>query len=131
MVPRQGRLKKKNPQRASVRTVNHVKGLVQETAVDLCSAAKQCLEEAFNDAIFKNRRERGQPLTAFLGKKVAAFAELKKQGLDFLGVETGRHLLGRLVIKQGNFTVGQKQRIKVLTNGSVDADTAVRNAPRR
>ena len=66
------------------------------------------------------RRERGQTLTAFLTSKKAAFAELKKQGLDLLDSKAGRHLLGHLILRQGSFTQDQRQRLKVVTNGSID-----------
>jgi hypothetical protein len=78
------------------------------------------LETAFDEAIFRGRRERGQPLTTFLANKKAAFAELRKQGLDLLGTQAGRHLLGHLIIKQGSFSQDQRQRLKVVTNGSID-----------
>ena len=45
---------------------------------------RESLEQAFDDAIFKGRRDRGTSLTAFLTGKKAAFNELKKQGLDLL-----------------------------------------------
>ena len=64
--------------------------------------------------------ERGQSLTAFLATKKASFAELRRQGLDLLGSTVGRHLLGRLILKQGAFSMDQKQRLKVVTNGSID-----------
>ena len=80
----------------------------------------QGLEQAFEDAIFRGRRERGQPLTAFMTSKKAAFAELKKQGLDLLDGRAGRHLLGHLILRQGSFTQDQRQRLKVVTNGSID-----------
>ena len=78
------------------------------------------LETAFDDAIFKGRRERGQTLTSFLTTKKAAFADLKKQGLDLLATSPGRHLLGHLILRQGSFTQDQRQRLKVVTNGSID-----------
>ena len=80
----------------------------------------QRLEQAFDDAIFRGRRERGQSLTTFLTGKKAAFAELKKQGLDLLTSTAGRHLLGHLILRQGAFTQDQRQRLKVVTNGSID-----------
>eukprot|EP00438_Fugacium_kawagutii_P011007 Skav220594 [mRNA] locus=scaffold2744:89020:94746:+ [translate_table: standard] len=80
----------------------------------------QRLEQAFDDAIFKGRRERGQTMTSFLTAKKAAFAELKKQGLDLLASAPGRHLLGHLLLRQGSFTQDQRQRLKVVTNGSID-----------
>ena len=78
------------------------------------------LERAFDEAIFRGRRERGQSLTSFLTSKKAAFAELKKQGLDLLATPPGRHLLGHLILRQGSFTQDQRQRLKVVTNGSID-----------
>ena len=78
------------------------------------------LEQAFEEAIFRGRRERGQPLTAFMTTKKAAFAELKKQGLDLLDTKAGRHLLGHLLLRQGSFSQDQRQRLKVVTNGSID-----------
>ena len=83
----------------------------------------QRLEQAFDEAIFRifrGRRERGQTMTAFLTAKKAAFAELKKQGLDLLDGRAGRHLLGHLILRQGAFTLDQRQRLKVVTNGSID-----------
>lgn len=80
----------------------------------------QSLEHAFDEAIFRGRRERGQSLTSFLAGKTAALAELRKQGLDLLATSAGRHLLGHLILRQGAFTTDQKQRIKVVTNGSID-----------
>ena len=80
----------------------------------------QSLEQAFDDAIFRGRRDKGQSLTSFLAGKTAAFAELRKQGLDLLTSKAGRHLLGHLILRQGGFTVDQKQRLKVVTNGSID-----------
>ena len=44
----------------------------------------QRVEQAFDEAIFRGRRERDTRLTAFLTGKKAAFAELRKQGLDLL-----------------------------------------------
>eukprot|EP00913_Durusdinium_trenchii_P021772 g20455.t1 len=78
------------------------------------------LEQAFEDAIFKGRRDRGMSLTMFLTNKNAAFAELRKQGLDLLATAAGRHLLGHLILRQGGFSQDQKQRLKVVTNGSID-----------
>ena len=80
----------------------------------------QSLEQAFDDAIFKGRRDRGTSMTSFLTGKKAAFAELKKQGLDLLETAAGRHLLGHLILRQGAFTQDQRQRLKVVTNGSID-----------
>ena len=80
----------------------------------------QRLEQSFDEAIFKGRRERGQTMTSFLTSKKAAFAELKKQGLDLLSTSAGRHLLGHLLLRQGAFTQDQRQRLKVVTNGSID-----------
>ena len=59
-------------------------------------------------------------MTAFLTANKAAFAELKKQGLDLLDGRAGRHLLGHLILRQGAFTLDQRQRLKVVTNGSID-----------
>lgn len=59
-------------------------------------------------------------MTSFLTGKKAAFAELKKQGLDLLETAAGRHLLGHLILRQGAFTQDQRQRLKVVTNGSID-----------
>ena len=78
------------------------------------------LEQAFNAAIFGGRRKAGQTLTGFLASKRAAFAELKKQGLDLLDSEAGQHLLGHLVLRQGGFTQDERQRIRVLTDGSIN-----------
>ena len=78
------------------------------------------LEQAFDAAIFHGCRRPGQTLTGFLATKKAAFAELKKQGLDMLATDAGNHLLGHLLLKQGGFTVDQQQRIRVLTDGSID-----------
>ena len=78
------------------------------------------LEQAFDAAIFRGRRRPGQTLTGFLATKKAAFAELKKQGLDMLATDAGNHLLGHLLLKQGGFTTDQQQRIRVLTDGSID-----------
>ena len=80
----------------------------------------QSLEQAFDEAIFKGHQDRGQSLTAFLAAKTAAFAELRKQGLDLLATSAGRHLLGHLILRQGGFTMDQKQRLRVVTNGSID-----------
>ena len=80
----------------------------------------QRLEQAFDEAIFRGRRERGMTLTAFLTGKKAAFAELRKQGLDLLASSAGRHLLGHLILRQGAFSQDQRQRLKVVTNGSID-----------
>ena len=80
----------------------------------------QRLEQAFDEAIFRGRRDRGQSMTAFLAAKKAAFAELRKQGLDLLATTAGRHLLGHLLLRQGAFTMDQRQRLKVVTNGSID-----------
>lgn len=80
----------------------------------------QRLEQAFDEAIFRGRRERGTRLTAFLTGKKAAFAELRKQGLDLLASPPGRHLLGHLILRQGAFSQDQRQRLKVVTNGSID-----------
>lgn len=74
------------------------------------------LEQAFDEAIFPGRRERGQSMTAFLASTKASFAELRKQGLDLLSNVAGRHLLGRLILRQGGFTNDQRQRLKVVTS---------------
>ena len=78
------------------------------------------LEQAFEDAIFRGKRDRGMSLTMFMTNKKAAFAELRKQGLDLLATAAGRHLLGHLILRQGGFSQDQKQRLKVVTNGSID-----------
>eukprot|EP00913_Durusdinium_trenchii_P022711 g21330.t1 len=78
------------------------------------------LEQAFEEAIFRGKRDKGTSLTAFLTSKRAAFAELRKQGLDLLETSAGRHLLGHLILRQGAFSQDQKQRLKVVTNGSID-----------
>ena len=80
----------------------------------------QRLEQAFDEAIFKGRRDRGTSLTAFLTNKKAAFAELRKQGLDLLATTAGSPLLGHLSLRQGAFSQDQRQRLKVVTNGSID-----------
>ncbi|CAE7633450.1 unnamed protein product, partial [Symbiodinium microadriaticum] len=77
------------------------------------------LEQAFTEAIFKGRRRQGQTISGFLATKKAGFAELKKQGLDLLATEAGEHLLGHLVLRQGGFSADQQQRIRVLTDGSI------------
>jgi hypothetical protein len=59
-------------------------------------------------------------MTAFLASKKASFAELRKQGLDLLSNVAGRHLLGHLILRQGGFTNDQRQRLKVVTTGSID-----------
>lgn len=56
-------------------------------------------EVAFDDAILKGRRQRGQTPTTLLTTKKAAFAELKRQGLDLLATSPGRHLLGHLILR--------------------------------
>ena len=89
-----------------------------EEAHDYLKDAK--LEQAFDQAIFKGRRRADQSLSGFVATKKAAFGELKRQGLDLLGTSAGSHLLGHLLLRQGNFTEDQKQRIKVLTDGSID-----------
>ena len=78
-----------------------------EDAHDYLRDAK--LEQAFDQAIFKGRRRQDQSLSGFVATKKAAFGELKRQGLDLLGTEA-----------QGNFSEDQRQRIKVLTDGSID-----------
>ena len=77
------------------------------------------LEQAFSEAIFRGRRRQGQTISGFLATKKASFAELKKQGLDLLATEAGEHLLGYLVLRQGGFSADQQQRIRVLTDGSI------------
>ena len=89
-----------------------------EEAHEYLKVAK--LEQAFNAAIFGGRRKAGQTLTGFLASKRAAFAELKKQGLDLLDSDAGQHLLGHLVLRQGGFTQDERQRIRVLTDGSTN-----------
>ena len=89
-----------------------------EEARDYLKVAK--LEQAFNAAIFGGRRKPGQTITGYLATKKAAFAELRKQGLDLLETEAGQHLLGHLVMRQGGFSQDEQQRIRVLTDGSVD-----------
>ncbi|CAE7348803.1 RE1, partial [Symbiodinium necroappetens] len=89
-----------------------------EEAHDYLKVAK--LEQAFNAAIFGGRRKAGQTITGYLATKKAAFAELRKQGLDLLENEAGQHLLGHLVMRQGGFSQDEQQRIRVLTDGSVD-----------
>ena len=93
--------------------------------VGLIESAHECLkdhrlEQAFEEAIFRGKRDKGTSLTAFLTSKRAAFAELRKQGLDLLETSAGRHLLGHLILRQGAFSQDQKQRLKVVTNGSID-----------
>ena len=92
-------------------------GLIEE-AHDYLKDAK--LEQAFDQAIFKGRRRSDQTLSGFVATKKAALGELKKQGLDLLSIPAGSHLLGHLLLRQGNFSENQKQRIKVLTDGSID-----------
>ena len=74
-------------------------------------------------------------IAGFLAPKKAAFSELKKQGLDLLETDAGNHLLGHLLLKQGGFTKHQQQRIRVLTDGSIDyrkVEVAIRKeAPTR
>ncbi|CAE7350344.1 RE1 [Symbiodinium sp. CCMP2592] len=89
-----------------------------EEAHDYLRDAK--LEQAFDQAIFKGRRRADQSLSGFVATKKAAFGELKRQGLDLLGSSAGSHLLGHLLLRQGNFSEDQRQRIKVLTDGSID-----------
>ena len=78
------------------------------------------LEQAFEGAIFRGRRRPDQTISGFLDSKKAAFNELKRQGLDLLENKAGQHLLGHLILKQGQFTDDQRQRIRVLTDGSID-----------
>ena len=80
----------------------------------------QRLEQSFDEAIFRGKRDRGQSITNFLSSKKAAFAEFRKQGLDLLETKAGRHLLGHLILRQGNFSTDQKHRLKVVTDGSID-----------
>ncbi|CAE7489912.1 iscS [Symbiodinium sp. CCMP2592] len=89
-----------------------------EEAHEYLKVAK--LEQAFNAAIFGGRRKACQSLTGFLASKRAAFAELKKQGLDLLDSEAGQHLRGHLVLRQGGFSQDERQRIRVLTDGSIN-----------
>ena len=92
-----------------------------EEAHDYLKVAK--LEQAFTEAVFRGRRKTGQTLSAFLTAKKASFAELRKQGLDLLATPAGEHLLGHLVLRQGGvsgFTADQQQRIRVLTDGSIE-----------
>ena len=89
-----------------------------EEAHDYLKVAK--LEQAFTEAVFKGRRKHGQSIAAFLTVKKASFAELRKQGLDLLATPAGEHLLGHLVLRQGGFTADQQQRIRVLTDGSIE-----------
>ena len=39
---------------------------------------------------------------------------------DLLDSEAGQHLLGHLVLPQGGFTKDERQRIRVLTDGSIN-----------
>ena len=78
------------------------------------------LEQSFEQAIFKGRRRPDQSISGFLASKKAAFNELRRQGLDLLETRAGKHLLGHLILKQGQFTDDQRQRIRVLTDGSID-----------
>ena len=89
-----------------------------EDAHDYLRDAK--LEQAFDQAIFRGRRRSDQTLSGFVATKKAAFGELKRQGLDLLSSPAGSHLLGHLLLRQGNFSEDQRQRIKVLTDGSID-----------
>ena len=92
-------------------------GIIEESHAYLKEAR---LEQAFEAAIFRGKRRFGQTITGFLASKKAAFSELKKQGLDLLETDAGNHLLGHLLLKQGGFTNDQQQRIRVLTDGSID-----------
>ncbi|OLP97718.1 Dynein heavy chain 6, axonemal [Symbiodinium microadriaticum] len=87
-----------------------------EEAHDYLRDAK--LEQAFEMAIFRGRRRADQLLSGFVATKKASIGELKRQGVDLLGA--GSRLLPHLILKQGNFTEDQKQRVKVLTDGSID-----------
>ena len=78
------------------------------------------LEQAFNAAIFGGCRRAGQAITGYLATKTAAFAGLRKQGLDLLDSDAAQHLLGHLVMRQGGFSQDERQRIRVLTDGSLD-----------
>ena len=89
-----------------------------EEAHEYLKVAK--LEQAFSAAIFGGRRKAGQTITGFLATKRASFSELKKQGLDLLSTDAGQHLLGHLVMRQGGFSNDEQQRIRVLTDGSID-----------
>ena len=82
---------------------------VIEDAQDDIRDAK--LEQAFDQAIFKGRRRQDQTLSGFVATKKAAFGELKRQGLDLLSSPAGSHLLGHLLLRQGNFSEDQRQRI--------------------
>ena len=54
-------------------------------------------------------------------KKEASFGELKRQGLHLLSTTAGSHLLvGHLILRQGGFTEDQRQRIKVVTDASIE-----------
>ena len=78
------------------------------------------LEQSFEQAIFRGKRRPDQSISGFLASKKAAFSELRRQGLDLLETQAGKHLLGHLLLKQGHFTEDQRQRIRVLTDGSID-----------
>ena len=91
--------------------------IIEEAHDDLRDAK---LEQAFDQAIFMGRRRADQTLSGFVATKKAAFGGLKRQGLDLLSSPAGSHLLGHLLLRQGNFSEDQRQRIKVLTDGSID-----------
>ena len=78
------------------------------------------LEQSFEQAIFRGKRRPDQSISGFLASKKAAFSELRRQGLDLLETQAGKHLLGHLLLKQGQFTEEKRQRIRVLTDGSID-----------
>ena len=103
-----------------ITTENGWKMVIQciEDAHDYLKVQK--LEQAFSEAIFRGRCRHGQILSGFLASKKASFAELRKQGLDLLATPAGEHLLGHLVLRQGGFTADQQQRIRVLTDGSIE-----------
>ncbi|CAJ1429656.1 unnamed protein product, partial [Effrenium voratum] len=95
--------------------------LVAHLSVDEICAAEgyQAIVRIIEEA-HEYLRDSGQSITNFLSSKKAAFAELRKQGLDVLETKAGRRLLGHLILRQGNFSTDQKQRLKVVTDGSID-----------
>ena len=68
------------------------------------------LEDAFDEAIYRGRREKGENMTPFVTRKRVAFMELRRLGMDFLSSDAGKHLMGHIILKQGYFTNDQKQR---------------------
>ena len=80
------------------------------------------LEQSFEQAIFRGKRRPDQSISGFLASKKAAFSELKRQGLDLLETKAGNHLLGHQTSdpQTGSVTEDQRQRIRVLTDGSID-----------